>query len=73
MLRALLALFRSKRAALIREADLQRQVERLEDDNALLKEQLQVYRDTLASFQAEQNLRGAIAKADLIRLSQSHH
>ena len=70
MLRSLLAMFRSKRAVLIREADLQRQIERLEDDNALLREQLQVYRDTLAAFQAEQNLRGAIAKADLMRLAR---
>lgn len=71
MLRALLALLRSRRASLIREAELERKLERLEEDKALLLEQLQIYRDTLASFQAEQNLRGAVAKADLIRLTRS--
>jgi len=72
MLRRLLALVRSKRATLIRESDLERQIQRLEDDNAMLREQLEVYRDTLASFQAEQNLRGALAKADLMRLSRQN-
>ena len=70
MLRGLLSHFRLKRS-LARERDtLAHEVERLRDDRALLLEQLQIYRDTLASFQAEQNLRGAIAASDLAVLSK---